>query len=94
MNMRTGGKWEGNDEVDDILERGRHVELVHYKMQEELPSIEAGIWEKHFSATGLLLGLCRVLAKGTPEEAMVDEILNAYMPFAKPYHTEPRPRFD
>jgi hypothetical protein len=80
-------------DIEQALERGRAVELIRYKMLEEVPAADIGIWDKHFAAAGLLLSLCDKLAKGTPEEEMVREILDGYMPFGKPYHQDPRPKF-
>ncbi|MDQ5826634.1 MAG: hypothetical protein M3441_20820 [Chloroflexota bacterium] len=80
-------------EIDEVLQRGKAVELIHYKMLTELPAEAIGAWEKHFAATHLLYILCDRLAKGTPEESMVQEILDGYRQFGKPYHQEPRPRF-
>ena len=81
-------------EIEVVLQRGRAVELIRHKMLEELPGTDIGIWDKHFAAAHLLLVLCDRLAKGTPEESMVEEILEGYQQYGKPYHQEPRPRFD
>lgn len=81
-------------DIKATLERGQAVELIHYKILQEVPDLDGGIWDKHFAATHLLLMLCDRLAKNTPEESMVREILDGYQRFGKPYHQEPRPRFD
>lgn len=80
-------------EMDSVLELGREVELLHYKMREELPAADIDLWSKHFAAANLLYVLCHKLAKGTPQENMVEEILEAYTKFGKPYNQEPRPKF-